>query len=176
MEVQHCPIPLDSALQVATSGGAQVQLQYSTSMPGSLPSNGVLTSSGVAISGTGSVTGVPLLTDCSQHTQPITNFGHQLLLPTQFAFGPGQGLPVLEASGSVAVSGTEINNSTYGLQLQSNSDLAHLGFPQQGQIEQAPHEKKKTSKKKGGTVAHQQINTGIQASTTSIQGGMLDTG
>jgi len=189
--VQHCPIPLDSALQVsawgpldadpvyqvATSGGAQVQLQYSSAMPGSLPSNGVLTSSGVAISGTGTVAGVPLLTDCSQHTQPITNFGHQLLLPTaQFAFGPGQGLPVLEASGSVAVSGTELTNSTYGLQLQSNSDLAHLGFPQQGQIEQAPHEKKKTSKKKGGTVAHQQINTGIQASTTSIQGGMLDTG
>merc|ERR1719209_2387248 len=143
--VQHCPIPLDSALQVsawgpldadpvyqvATSGGAQVQLQYSTAMPGSLPSNGVLTSSGVAISGSGTVAGVPLLTDCSQHTQPITNFGHQLLLPTQFAFGPGQGLPVLEASGSVAVSGAEISNSTYGLQLQSNSDLAHLGFPQQ---------------------------------------------
>merc|ERR1719470_668434 len=131
--VQHCPIPLDSALQVATSGGAQVQLQYSTAMPGSLPSNGVLTSSGVAISGAGTVAGVPLLTDCSQHTQPITNFGHQLLLPTQFAFGPGQGLPVLEASGSVAVSGAELSNS-YGLQLQSNSDLAHLGFPSRGSL------------------------------------------
>merc|ERR1719394_2199925 len=72
--VQHCPIPLDSALQVsawpaepgdapvyqvATTGG-QVQLQYATS-----PS--------------------------SQHSGagPITNFGHQLLLPTQFSFGPG---------------------------------------------------------------------------------------
>jgi len=186
--VQHCPIPLDSALQVsawgpldadpvyqvATSGGAQVQLQYSTAMPGSLPSNGVLTSSGVAISGSGSVAGVPLLTDCSQHTQPITNFGHQLLLPTQFAFGPGQGLPVLEASGSVAVSGAELTNS-YGLQLQSNSELAHLGFPQQGQVEQ-PHEKKKTSKKKAAAaVAHQQISAGIQA-TAGLQGGMLDSG
>merc|ERR1712142_88048 len=172
--VQHCPIPLDSALQVATSGGAQVQLQYSTAMPGSLPSNGVLTSSGVAISGSGTVAGVPLLTDCSQHTQPITNFGHQLLLPTQFAFGPGQGLPVLEASGSVAVSGAELTNS-YGLQLQSNSELAHLGFPQQGQVEQ-PHEKKKTSKKKAAAaVAHQQISAGIQA-TAGLQGGMLDSG
>merc|ERR1719508_548978 len=187
--VQHCPIPLDSALQVsawgpldadpvyqvATSGGAQVQLQYSTAMPGSLPSNGVLSSSGVAISGSGTVAGVPLLTDCSQHTQPITNFGHQLLLPTQFAFGPGQGLPVLEATGSVAVSGTELSNSTYGLQLQSNSDLAHLGFPQQGQLEQAPHEKKKTSKKKAAAVSHQQISAGIQA-TAGLQGGMLDSG
>eukprot|EP00092_Neocalanus_flemingeri_P106095 GFUD01136081.1.p1 GENE.GFUD01136081.1~~GFUD01136081.1.p1 ORF type:complete len:2869 (+),score=812.68 GFUD01136081.1:304-8910(+) len=187
--VQHCPIPLDSALQVsawgpldadpvyqvATSGGAQVQLQYSTAMPGSLPSNGVLSSSGVAISGSGTVAGVPLLTDCSQHTQPITNFGHQLLLPTQFAFGPGQGLPVLEAAGSVAVSGTDLSNSTYGLQLQSNSDLAHLGFPQQGQLEQAPHEKKKTSKKKAAAVAHQQISAGIQA-TAGLQGGMLDNG
>merc|ERR1711892_877764 len=185
--VQHCPIPLDSALQVsawgpldadpvyqvATSGGAQVQLQYSTAMPGSLPSNGVLSSSGVAISGSGTVAGVPLLTDCSQHTQPITNFGHQLLLPTQFAFGPGQGLPVLEATGSVAVSGTELSNS-YGLQLQSNSDLAHLGFPQQGQLEQAPHEKK-TSKKKAAAVAQQQISAGIQA-TAGLQGGMLDSG
>merc|ERR1719470_392677 len=172
--VQHCPIPLDSALQVATSGGAQVQLQYSTAMPGSLPSNGVLTSSGVAISGAGTVAGVPLLTDCSQHTQPITNFGHQLLLPTQFAFGPGQGLPVLEASGSVAVSGAELSNS-YGLQLQSNLDLAHLGFPQQGQLEGAPHEKKKTSKKKAAAVAHQQISAGMQA-TAGLQGGMLDSG
>ena len=149
-------------------------MQYSTAMPGSLPSNGVLTSSGVAISGSGSVAGVPLLTDCSQHTQPITNFGHQLLLPTQFAFGPGQGLPVLEASGSVAVSGAELTNS-YGLQLQSNSELAHLGFPQQGQVEQ-PHEKKKTSKKKAAAaVAHQQISAGIQA-TAGLQGGMLDSG
>merc|ERR1712128_251105 len=81
--------------------------------------------------------------------------------------------PVLEASGSVAVSGAELTNS-YGLQLQSNSDLAHLGFPQQGQLEQAPHEKKKTSKKKAAAVAQQQISAGIQA-TAGLQGGMQDT-
>ena len=63
---------------------------------------------------------------------PITNFGHQLLLPTQFSFGPGTpgelfsldpislkshcspGLPVLEGS-SVAVSGA--GDPGYGLQL-----------------------------------------------------------
>ena len=62
-------------------------LQYSST----LPSAGVITTSLAAST-------VPLLTDCSQHSsQPITNFGHQLLLQPQFAFGPGQGLPVLEA-------------------------------------------------------------------------------
>ena len=93
-------------------------------MPGYIPSNGVVSSSGVAISGAGTVAVVPLLTDCSH---PITNFGHQLLLPTQFAFGPGQGLPVLEASGSLAVSGAEMTNS-YGLQLYAKDNIFNAKY------------------------------------------------
>jgi len=136
--VQHCPIPLDSALQVsawpaepgdapvyqvATTGG-QVQLQYATS-----PS--------------------------SQHSGaggPITNFGHQLLLPTQFSFGPGTpGLPVLEGS-SVAVSGA--GDPGYGLQLAQDGTNLGLGF-QQPPLEQLS-DKKKPGKKKGTATPLQQ--------------------
>merc|ERR1719264_1900675 len=136
--VQHCPIPLDSALQVsawpaepgdapvyqvATTGG-QVQLQYATS-----PS--------------------------SQHSGaggPITNFGHQLLLPTQFSFGPGTpGLPVLEGS-SVAVSGA--GDPGYGLQLAQDGNNLGLGF-QQPPLEQLT-DKKKPGKKKGTATPLQQ--------------------
>ena len=116
-------------------------LQYSST----LPSAGVITTSLAASS-------VPLLTDCSQHSsQPITNFGHQLLLQPQFAFGPGQGLPVLEAGGNVAVSGADLNNpAAYGIQLQHGPDLSHIGFPAGGQPVSEPgllpHDKKKTGK------------------------------
>ena len=138
-------------------------LQYSST----LPSAGVITTSLPASS-------VPLLTDCSQHSsQPITNFGHQLLLQPQFAFGPGQGLPVLEAGGNVAVSGADINNpAAYGIQLQHGPDLSHIGFPAGGQPVTEPgllqHDKKKTGKKKAAVSA--QLAAGIQATA-----GMLDT-
>jgi len=181
--VQHCPIPLDSALQVsgwaspdvdpvyqvATASGTQVQLQYSTAVPGGQ-----------------SAGGVPLLTDCSQHTTtgqqatgPITNFGHQLLLPTQFAFGPSQGLPVLDTGGQhVSVSDPQ----TYGLQLQPGTDLSGLTFPtgqpasQLVDQTQLLHEKKKTgSKKKGGQSVQQ---AGLSAAPVQgvLQQPVLDTG
>ena len=63
--------------QVATSGG--VQLQYTSPVPGGVP--GLVG----GVSGAGCVAGLPLLTDCSQHTQPISGFGHQLLLQPQFS-------------------------------------------------------------------------------------------
>merc|ERR1712227_641516 len=106
--VQHCPIPLDSALvtgwpsleseplyQVGTNVGGQLAVQYSTTLQNG---NGVLTS--LAAAGQPDLTAgqqLPLLTDCSQHAaaagQPITSFGHQqLLLHPQFTFGPGNGL------------------------------------------------------------------------------------
>jgi len=141
--VQHCPIPLDSALQVsawpaepgdapvyqvATTGG-QVQLQYAS------PS--------------------------SQHSGaggPITNFGHQLLLPTQFSFGPGTpGLPVLEGS-SVAVSGAA--DPGYGLQLAQDGNNLGLGF-QQPPLEQLT-DKKKPGKKKVTATPLQQQQAAVQ--------------
>merc|ERR1712038_1919888 len=141
--VQHCPIPLDSALQVsawpaepgdapvyqvATTGG-QVQLQYAS------PS--------------------------SQHSGaggPITNFGHQLLLPTQFSFGPGTpGLPVLEGS-SVAVSGAA--DPGYGLQLAQDGSNLGLGF-QQPPLEQLT-DKKKPGKKKVAATPLQQQQAAVQ--------------
>ena len=78
----------------------------------------------------------PILTDCSQHasqpSQPITNFGHQLLLQPQFAFGPGNGLPVLDAAGNNIAGEIAANPAAYGLQLPAGTDLSHLGFPAAG--------------------------------------------
>ena len=60
--------------QVATTGG-QVQLQYaSPSSQHRFDSPTCVSTSNDLYSGAGG---------------PITNFGHQLLLPTQFSFGPG---------------------------------------------------------------------------------------
>ena len=136
--------------QVATSGG----LQYSTT----LPSNGVITSQTVDTAALQA--GQTLLTDCSQHAaaagQPITNFGHQLLLQPQFAFGPGNGLPVLDAAGNVA-GDLATNPAAYGLQLPAGTDLSHLQFPPAAQpgLPGDPtllqHDKKKATKKKAGT-------------------------
>merc|ERR1712013_445985 len=114
--------------QVATTGG-QVQLQYAS------PS--------------------------SQHSGaggPITNFGHQLLLPTQFSFGPGTpGLPVLEGS-SVAVSGAA--DPGYGLQLAQDGSNLGLGF-QQPPLEQLT-DKKKPGKKKVTATPLQQQQAAVQ--------------
>ena len=58
-----------------------MQLQYSTAVPG--VSTGL--TSMASLTGSNCVaTQLPLLTDCSQHTQPISQFGHQLLLQPQF--------------------------------------------------------------------------------------------
>merc|ERR1712109_284317 len=154
--VQHCPIPLDSALQVsawpaepgdapvyqvATTGG-QVQLQYAS------PS--------------------------SQHSGaggPITNFGHQLLLPTQFSFGPGTpGLPVLEGS-SVAVSGAA--DPGYGLQLAQDGSNLGLGF-QQPPLEQVTA----TPLQQQQAAVQQQQQQQLQQQQQQVQqgGGMLGDG
>ena len=155
-------------MQVATSAGGQVALQYSTN----LANTGVITSqtdpqqqATVALAAGQTV---PLLTDCSQHTQPITNFGHQLLLQPQF-FGPGNGLPVLDAAGNVATVAGDIANA-YGLQLPAGTDLSQIGFPagQQLGAEQQQNDKKKTGKKKAAGVTAQ-LAAGFQATA-----GMLD--
>jgi len=181
--VQHCPIPLDSALQVATAGGTQVQLQYSG------------TGVGVGVAGSVSSTGghtvqVPLLTDCSQHAgthhqpQPITNFGHQLLLPAgQFAFGPScgppggatSGLPVQLETGAGSVAGvlqqaeggTSVLAPQYaGLQLQAGAQAqeqlqAAISFPGSPGIIHGPEiqslEKKKVGSKKKGSAASNSV-------------------
>lgn len=183
------------SLQVATSAGGQVALQYNAALQAT---NGVLTNlAGVqptaaelaAAGGT-----VPILTDCSQHasqpSQPITNFGHQLLLQPQFAFGPGNGLPVLDAAGNNIAGDIAANPAAYGLQLPAGTDLSQLGFPAAagGQLPGSPADpqllqadKKKSGKKKGqvnaaaaaaaGTSVSAGLAAGIQATA-----GLLDTG
>ena len=133
----------------------------------------------------------PILTDCSQHpqsSQPITNFGHQLLLQPQFAFGPGNGLPVLDAAGNNIAGDIAANPAAYGLQLPAGTDLSHLGFPAaagtagvqlpgaNGADPQLQPDKKKAGKKKGqvssaaaGTSVSAQLAAGIQATA-----GLLD--
>ena len=133
----------------------------------------------------------PILTDCSQHaqsSQPITNFGHQLLLQPQFAFGPGNGLPVLDAAGNNIAGDIAANPAAYGLQLPAGTDLSHLGFPAaagtagvqlpgaNGADPQLQPDKKKSGKKKGqvnaaaaGTSVSAQLAAGIQATA-----GLLD--
>ena len=119
--------------------------------------------------------GQSLLTDCSQHTssQPITNFGHQLLLQPQFAFGPGNGLPVLDAAGNVT--GDLANPAAYGLQLPAGTDLSHIGFPTAagaapttGDLLQ--HDKKKAGKKKGAAG----LAPAVSATQLNATAGLLD--
>ena len=128
--------------------------------------------------------GQSLLTDCSQHasSQPITNFGHQLLLQPQFAFGPGNGLPVLDAAGNVT--GDLANPAAYGLQLPAGTDLSHIGFPTAagaapttGDLLQ--HDKKKTGKKKGAAAVTASLTplTGapaVSATQLNATAGLLD--
>ena len=181
-------------LQVATSAGGQVALQYNAAALQA--TNGVLTSlagvppSAADLAAAGQ-TG-PILTDCSQHasqsSQPITNFGHQLLLQPQFAFGPGNGLPVLDASGNNIAGEIAANPAAYGLQLPAGTDLSHLGFPAaagtagvqlpgaNGADPQLQPDKKKSGKKKAqvnaaaaGTSVSAQLAAGIQATA-----GLLD--
>jgi len=170
--VQHCPIPLDSALQVATSGG--VQLQYTSPVPGGVP--GLVG----GVSGAGCVAGLPLLTDCSQHTQPISGFGHQLLLQPQFTFG-GNGLPVIDGGG-VAVSGGDLSNAAFQHQLQlggATTDLSQLSFPA-AQQEQDGKNGKKIGGKKTAAAQQQAVAAaaaaGMTAAGLQTQGGMLEGG
>ena len=169
--VSPCVFPSltpDLHVQVATSGGTvPVGLQYN----------------GVAAQQLQDPAATQLLTDCSQHAAaagPITNFGHQLLLQPQFAFGPGNGLPVLDAAGNNIAGELAANPAAYGLQLPAGTDLSHIGFPAASQLPPADqqlqqHDKKKTGKKKGGAVTAGSAVTAQLAAGIQATAGMLDT-
>jgi len=128
--VKHCPIPLDPSLQVATSGG--VNVQYSSALT-ALP---VLSSTSLSNQ------------ECvGQHGQPLSGFGHELFLPPNLggAFncqtaGAAGGVSVLEA-GQVQVA---------PFQHQPLDHLppdVNIGLPQ---VDLPPGDKlKKVNKKKG---------------------------
>jgi len=132
--VQHCPIPLDSPLQVATSGG--VSVQYSSALTG-LP----------VLSSSAAVNSSNQLPDCGQHAQPIINpitnpgFGHELFLPTNLAcaFGNGNGQLLLDG-------GPGTGPAAFQHQLPpGTTDLDILGFSNQ-----VEHDVKNLHEKKAG--------------------------